>query len=652
MKQKLKKSLITIVIIVIGSISNHSLALSYTDIDDTNLTCKLTSSSPEYSGDIVIPEKVKFSSRGDVYYTVIGIKFNAFRGCSGLTSVTIPNSVTSIGDYAFYGCTGLTSVNIPNSVTEIGSYAFTGCTNLIKINIPSSLRILNKGLFSGCKSLEEIIIPNTVTTIYYYSGSSGLFYNCESLKRVIFEDGNANLNITNSNDGYYPEVESLFSGTQIEYIYWGRDYSGSSIFNKNPVKEIEIGCNVKTSPYIYGCNNLTQIVIPDNVLTMNSINSCENLKSIIIGNGIEETSSMGSNSNLTSVYLGNSIKNISNSCFSSCPNLTYIYLFSDNVTTLGTNAIPTTVSRIYVPDTKRYENLLNGYYTDNLITLNESTTEYNGKVPEFSYKNKVEGMNVSFNDSTTFIDAGNYNTNIDVIFSNNDWSTQIEAPCSYTITKAPVTIIANDAKRQYGEENPEFSCSYFGFKNGETDSVLITRPTIATTATINSSVGSYPIIPTNAEAKNYTFTYERGNLTITQASQTINWDQSFEKVFVGDQIELTAEATSGLAVKYSVSDESIAEIYTSNGKTYLDCMKNGEVTLKANQSGNDNYLAADRVTKTIVINKISGVNNVDSDNNALEVARYDIYGHRLNKPTKGINIVKYSDGTTRKECVK
>ena len=78
----------------------------------------------EYTGDVVIPSSVTYSG---TTYSVTSIGWCAFLGCSGLTSVTIPNSVKSIDSEAFSSCSGLTSVTIPNSVTFIGSYTFYGC---------------------------------------------------------------------------------------------------------------------------------------------------------------------------------------------------------------------------------------------------------------------------------------------------------------------------------------------------------------------------------------------------------------------------------------------------------------------------------------------------------------------------------------------
>jgi hypothetical protein len=100
----------------------------------------------------------------------------AFEDCSGLTSLTIPSSVTSIGWYAFEGCSGLTSLTIPSSVTEIGRETFMGCSGLTSLTIPSSVTSIGWSAFSGCSGLTSLTIPSSVTSIGYYafSGCSGL----------------------------------------------------------------------------------------------------------------------------------------------------------------------------------------------------------------------------------------------------------------------------------------------------------------------------------------------------------------------------------------------------------------------------------------------------------------------------------------------
>ncbi len=81
----------------------------------------------------------------------------AFYGCSGLTSVTIPNSVTSIGYSAFGYCSGLTSLTIPNSVTSIGEFAFYGCSSLASLTIPNSVTNIGGEAFAECRGLDLII---------------------------------------------------------------------------------------------------------------------------------------------------------------------------------------------------------------------------------------------------------------------------------------------------------------------------------------------------------------------------------------------------------------------------------------------------------------------------------------------------------------
>ena len=103
--------------------------------------------------------EARFVAGGDYYMTPNGngcytsndiIGECAFWGCSSLTSVNIPSSVTTIGGAAFEGCRSLTSVNIPSGVTEIGVYTFSGCRSLTSVNIPSSVTTIGGAAFEGC----------------------------------------------------------------------------------------------------------------------------------------------------------------------------------------------------------------------------------------------------------------------------------------------------------------------------------------------------------------------------------------------------------------------------------------------------------------------------------------------------------------------
>ena len=107
---------------------------------------------------------------------VTEIGSSAFYGCSGLTSLTIPSGVTSIGGCTFYGCSGLTSLTIPSGVTEIGNYAFYGCSGLTSLTIPSGVTSIGYGAFAGCSGLTSLTIPSSVTSIGYgaFAGCSGL----------------------------------------------------------------------------------------------------------------------------------------------------------------------------------------------------------------------------------------------------------------------------------------------------------------------------------------------------------------------------------------------------------------------------------------------------------------------------------------------
>ena len=111
--------------------------------------------------------------------SVTSIGDSAFSWCKSLTNINIPDSVTSIGDSAFYKCESLANINIPNRVTKIGESAFSKCEALTKINIPNSVTSIGESAFSECRSLTSISIPDSVTNI----GESA-FYGCSSLTSI------------------------------------------------------------------------------------------------------------------------------------------------------------------------------------------------------------------------------------------------------------------------------------------------------------------------------------------------------------------------------------------------------------------------------------------------------------------------------------
>ena len=472
------------------------------------------------------------------------------------------------------------------SVTEIDAKAFN--SNITELSIPASIITIPNGSIRRCK-----------------------------LTKLTFQDGKNPL----WNEDYVEKAGSTYGptyGQPLQYLYIGRTLTGYGSFShSSSLTEIIIGPCVTKMPSFHGSNKLESVYIPDNVISLEggSLEVCLGLKTVYIGNGVSKIPNWFFNgcTALENVYIGNNVSEIGGAVFRNCKKLTNLFIFSDKLTTIADNTsdgindcLPKSISKIYVPSPSRYDNLLNGYYRENLISLNNPSTEYSGKLPDFSYKNNVTGANISFSSLGLSCSVGSYNLPINVIFTfNNGWSTTSEVATSYTINLAPLTVIANDASRKYGMTNPEFSFSFFGFKNGETADVLTRMPNVETTATISSNVGTYPIIPSGAEAQNYTFNYERGTLTITKADQTIEWEQSFGSINVGDVIELTATSSANLPIKYTATDETIAEIFTQGGKKYVEFLKPGTVSIRAAQEGNENYNEADRVSKSIKVDLLT-----------------------------------------------
>ena len=168
------RGLVLLVVIAILATSNTYAQASFETIgglryliDSDAKTAALTfnPNGKKYSGDIVVPEKVKASD--GVEYPVTALGDNAFKECGGLKSVTIPSSVTSLGNSCFYKCYGLTNITIPTSVTSLCENCFYCCYGLTSITIPSSVTSLGECCFYECSGLTSITIPSSVTSLGY-----------------------------------------------------------------------------------------------------------------------------------------------------------------------------------------------------------------------------------------------------------------------------------------------------------------------------------------------------------------------------------------------------------------------------------------------------------------------------------------------------
>ena len=276
--------------------------------------------------------------------SVTSIGDYAFRDCKSLTSITIPDSVTSIGDYAFYNCSGLTSITIGDSVTSIGDYAFRDCKSLTSITIPDSVTSIGSSAFWGCSGLTSIAIPDSVTSIGEWA-----FYNCSGLTSITIPDS-----VTSIGSSAFSGCRSLeaitipFVGAEAgktssdTYQYpFGYIFGTSSYTGGTAVEQRYYGSSTSSTTYstYYIPSSLRSVTVTGGNILYGAFYNCSMLTSVTIGNGVTSIGNYAFRgcSGLTSITIPDSVTSIDNYAFSGCSGLTSITI-PDSVTSIGEGA--------------------------------------------------------------------------------------------------------------------------------------------------------------------------------------------------------------------------------------------------------------------------------------------------------------------------
>lgn len=357
--------------------------LVYTELSDGTYEVSGVEDKTLTSADI--PSKVNGKD-------VVHIHAGAFRGCTDLVSVTIPDTVVSMGggifsgctslteinvdqnnneycsvngvmynknktslilypmgnssksyiipegveyiDAAFENCTYLTSVTIPNSVRTIHSYAFHGCENLVSVTIPYGVMYIESRTFDGCANLSSVIIPESVVSI----GNSA-FEGCNSLTRV-----NISANITSIGNRAFDSCKSL---TEINVDENNKNYCSVNgvLFNKDKTKLLQYPIGSKADDY----------TIPDSVININeyAFQGSLNLVSVKIPNGVTDIGrfAFGRCANLVSITVPTSVKSIDEGTFYGCTGLTSVSI-PNSVIDIGRRAFKgcTSLGSVSLPE--------------------------------------------------------------------------------------------------------------------------------------------------------------------------------------------------------------------------------------------------------------------------------------------------------------
>ena len=625
----MKKKFLFIVFMMLALTASASVEIDgiYYNLNSETRTAEVTYGTKEYLGDIVIPTSV--TSDG-VTYSVTSIGEEAFERCR-VTSVDMSNNITSIGREAFWNCYQLTSITIPANVTSLEG-VFAGCYELTKVEIHSDALVskdynwlsggllynlfgnyvqefvigeevtkIGKCAFWGCTSLTSITIPNSVTTI-----GSGSFSGCEKLTSITIPSS-----VTSIEDNPFNACSGLLS-IQVEEgntVYDSRNNCNAII--KTADNEIITGCQNTIIPNsvksigagaFHMCNGLTFIDIPSSVTTIKggAFWFCKGLASISIPNSVTTIGEQAFEgcSALTSVNIPNGLSTIENEVFLGCKIASIT--IPNSVTTIGDDAF-------------------GGCPLTSLTIPNSVVSIANTSFASCAY-------------TLTAIQVESGNT----IYDSRD-------NCNAIINSADNTLILG-CQNTIIPNNVEKIGDYAFSSCGELSSIDIPNSV--------KSIGDYAFIGCR----------KLGSVNIPYGVTTIG-ENAFYNCSELKTIILPKTITKiGNMAFNSWGSKDVycyAEQLPELGEGVFFAYSGTNATLHVPATSIETYKGAEQwkdfgsiVALTDDDPKPTAISTMEYAPTTYNKAIYDLQGHQLAQPKKGLNIIRMSDGTTKKVVIK
>lgn len=572
-----------------------------------------------YTGDIVIPESIE---KDEITYTVKSIKSNAFRSCE-ITSIVIPESIENIGERAFEGCKSLTSIVIPNSVKSINSNTFANCSCLTCVVIPESVSTIGYYAFYYCTSLKNIIIPEGVKAI-----EDDAFHQCYNLETITLPS----------------TLNSIGGSAFASEVVSGENENGGLVMEEFKRKII---CNATTPPTLrsgaFSCNIITMEVPFASMMAYKEDERWARydityLSKEVDGQNFVPTSDteieLSSKNNEEDGYNGDvvipgevtiedqtyTVSSIGESAFADCTEITSVFI-PESISTIAGTAF-------------------DGCTGLELLDMSESIALTSISSNTFSSCTALETVNFPISIESIGASA----------FANCANLSNMSLPC----TTPPVLD---------NENNP--------FEGVDATACIISIPTESVSAYTQSDSWNKFVDPS---AKNDIQISVVNNESENENNCTIRFKKFIENTI--EPAELMANNIKATLAEDEVVSEEAPDAVTANGQSLF--VANGDAVTfyiipdEATEIDKVIYNETD-VTQQVVENTFTTpeVNTKSSlqvilkngtptgvedsfmeDVDVIETARYDISGRLISAPIKGINFVKMSDGTVKKEVVK